>query len=339
MGSVPSTVYQLIFRWFIMNILFVASGYTGIYKFFEEWIMHELKKKQNVKIVDPLIGFPRLQTLAKEFKPKAALVFLGFKCPPKFIEWLKTNGVKTAVWFTEDPYYMDRTELLAPYYDYIFTIDSAANDFYKEKGHTQTFHLPLAASPAIFKPYNVGPKYKSEICLLGYPYPDRIKYVQLLLQKTPFTIKVIGNWRNKLFRFRNNPRLNVHDNWVNPSLAAQFYNGANIVLNTHRPYNLIQNKNRIGLHGTSINNRTFDVAACSAFQLIEFKEDLPEHFVEDKEMVSFKNEDELILKINYYMKFKEERQEIAANAAKRVLEEHTFEKRIEKMLSILQTYN
>lgn len=321
----------------MMNIIFITSGYTGIYKFFEEWILKELNKNHNVKLLNPFSSLASLKALTKNFKPEAALILLGFKVPPVIVEWLKNNGVKTAVWFTEDPYFMDRTELLAPLYDYLFTIDSAAKDFYIGKGHIQTFHLPLATSPAIFKPLDVPVKFKSDICLLGYPYPDRIKYVQLLLQNTPYKIKVIGNWRNKLFRFRNNPRLTVHDNWVNPPIAAQYYNGANIVLNTHRPHNLMQNKNRIGLHGTSINNRTFDVAACGAFQLIEYKEDLPEHFVQDQEMVSFTNDDELMLKINYYMKFKEERQEIAANAAKRVLEDHTFEKRIDKMLSIIQS--
>ncbi|GLB62019.1 CgeB family protein [Cytobacillus sp. NCCP-133] len=320
-----------------MNILFVTSGYTGIYKFFEDWIVQELNKKHNVKLFNPLSGLARVQSLTNNFKAEAALVLLGFKTSPKIVEWLKTKGVKTAVWFTEDPYYMDRTEVLVPLYDYLFTIDSAAKNYYIGKGHKQTFHLPLAAAPSIFKPIEVPPKFKSDICLLGYPYPDRIKYVQLLLHNTPYHIKVIGNWRNKLFRFRNNPRLTIHDDWVPPSSAAQYYNGAKIVLNTHRPHNLMQNKNRIGLHGTSINNRTFDVAACGVFQLIEYKEDLPIHFVEDHEIVSFNNEDELIFKINYYMKFKDERKKIAANAAKRVLKDHTFEKRIEKMLSIIQT--
>lgn len=320
-----------------MKILFIASGYKGIYKFFEECMMNELGKQHIVKLVDPQIGYASLQAFSNKFKPEAAIALLGFKVPPKFIEWLKTRDVKTAVWFTEDPYYMDRTQVLFPFYENIFTIDIAARDFYIDKGHMKTFHLPLATSPAVFKPIPVSAAYKSDICLLGYPYPDRIRYIQLILQKTAFKVTVIGNWRNTLYRIRNNPRLTIHDKWVDPTIAAHYYNGAKIVLNTHRPHNLIQNKNRIGIEGKSINNRTFDVAACGIFQLIEHKEDLPVHFTEDHEIVSFSNDHELIAKMNDYMHFNDERQKIAGNAAKRVLEEHTFDKRIEKMLSIIQT--
>ncbi|MBN8201204.1 MULTISPECIES: CgeB family protein [Bacillaceae] len=319
-----------------MRILFISSGYTGIYKFFEQWIMKELQKKTNVKQFDPLTGIGKLKTMVNQFKPDIVIVLLGFKVPLKIIQWVKTQKIKTAVWLTEDPYYMDKTEVLIPNYDYIFTIDTAAKDFYIKKGHQQTFHLPLGTSTEIFKPIQAGPAFISDICLLGYPYPDRVKLIQVLLEKTPYKIKVIGKWRNKLIRLQNHPRLRIHDIWVEPSIAAQYYNGAKIVLNTHRPYNLHQNKNRIGIKGNSINNRTFDVAACGAFQLIEYKEDLPIHFIEDKEIVSFKTEDELLQKIIFYINHEEKRKEISELANKRVLKEHTFEKRMEDMLSKLQ---
>jgi spore maturation protein CgeB len=146
---------------------------------------------------------------------------------------------------------------------------------------------------------------------------------------------VVGNWKKALFRFQSNPKLMMNEGWVKPSIASSFYNNANIVLNTHRPFNYKDNKNRLGIVGKSINNRTFDVAACGAFQLIEFKEDLPNHFNEDEEMVSFKNDLELMKKLDYYMEFAEERQRIADNARNRVLKEHTFKHRMEKMLDII----
>ncbi|PAE26333.1 MULTISPECIES: glycosyltransferase [Bacillaceae] len=319
-----------------MRILFISSGYTGIYNFFEEWIMRELKKKNKVKLLDPLTGTRNLITMVNQFKPEIAIALVGFNVPSHLIQWLKTQKIKTAVWLTEDPYYMDKSEVLVPDYDYIFTIDTAAMDFYIQKGHQHTFHLPLGTSTEIFKPVQVEPAYKSDICLLGFPYPERVKLIQVLLQKTPYKIKVIGEWRHTLVRLKNHPRLEVHDSWVKPSIAAKYYNGAKIVLNTHRPYNLTQNKNRIGIKGNSINNRTFDVAACGGFQLIEYKEDLPIHFIEGKEIVSFKTEEELLQKINYYIKHEKQRKEIAKLASKRVLKEHTFEKRLEDMLSKLQ---
>jgi spore maturation protein CgeB len=319
-----------------MKILFITSGYKGIYNYFETWIINELKTKHNLILFPCQNGPTSFQSLTKSYRPDVAITLVGFKFPIKLVKWLKTQQVKTVVWFTEDPYFMDQTELLLQNYDFVFTIDTAALDYYKNIGHHQVYHLPLGTEPNVFRPKQIEPKYKSDICLVGFPYPDRIHYIQILLQNTSYKISVVGNWKKYLNRFRNHPNLVIHEGWVEPSISANYYNGSNIVFNTHRPFNLKENKNRLGVVGKSINNRTFDAAACGAFQLIEFKEDLPNHFIADEEIISFKNHQELIEKINYYMPIKEERQRIAVNARNRVLKDHTFEKRIDRMLTIIE---
>jgi spore maturation protein CgeB len=321
-----------------MKILFITSGYKGIYIYFETWIMNELKKKHDLILFPCQNGPIALQSITKSFKPDAAITLVGFKFPIKMVQWLKNQQVKTGVWFTEDPYFMDRTVLLSQYYDFVFTIDSAAIDYYKNNGHKQVYHLPLATEPDVFRPKQIESKYKSDICLVGFPYPDRINYIKFLLQNTSYKITVVGNWKKFLYRFTNNPNLVIQEGWVEPSISANYYNGTNIVLNTHRPFNLKENQNRLGVVGKSINNRTFDAAACGAFQLIEFKEDLPHHFIEAEEIIPFKKDQDLIKKIDYYMPIGEERQRIATNARNRVLKDHTFEDRIDKMLAFIKGY-
>lgn len=318
-----------------MKILFITSGYKGIYDYFEKWIVDSLKKKHDLKIFPFENRLHNLQLLTKSFNPEVAITLVGFKFPIKMVEWLNKQQVKTAVWFTEDPYYMDRTMTLSPYYDFLFTIDSAALEYYKNNGHKHAYQLPLAAEPEVFRPRQTQGKYNSDICILGYPYPNRTNYIRFLLQNTNYKIKVVGRWKNTLNQFRNHSNLDIHEGWVEPSIAADFYNGANIVLNTHRPFNLRENQNRLGIVGKSINNRTFDAAACGSFQLIEFKEDLPEHFIENEELVCFRSYQELLQKLDYYMQSKEERERIANNARERVLGEHTFKHRLDKMLAII----
>jgi spore maturation protein CgeB len=318
-----------------LKILFITSSYKGIYDHFEAWIVSVLKKNHEVEFFHFKDGLSNLQTVTGGFNPEMALTLVGFKLPIQMVQFLKKQRVKTAVWFTEDPYFMDRTQVLAQYFDFVFTIDSAALEFYKNNGHLNTYQFPLATEPQVFMPKQVEAKYRSDICLVGFPYPDRIQFIKFLLQNTPYKIKVVGKWANPLFRFQSNPKLMIHEGWVEPSIVADFYNGAKIVLNTHRPFNLSQNQNKLGIIGKSINNRTFDIAACSSFQLIEFKEDLPNYFLEDKEIVTFRSNQELVQKIDFYLKFEEERQLIATNAKNRVLKEHTFEHRLEKMLDLI----
>lgn len=318
-----------------MKILFISSGYNGIYDYFEAWIFQELSKKHEVKFFQIKSGLRSLQTLTKSFLPETAITMVGFKLPINMVQWLKANKIKTAIWFTEDPYYIDQTAELSHHYDFVFTIDLAALEFYKKNGHKHVYQLPLATDPEIFRPKVMEGQSKSDICIVGYPYPDRVQHVQFLLQNTPYNIRVVGNWKKPLYYYQNNPKLIINEGWVKPSIAADFYNYAKIILNTHRPFNLKHNQNRLGIEGKSINNRTFDVAACGAFQLIEFKEDLPNHFVEDVEIAAFKSNEELLKKIEYYLQNDIEREKMAANARNRVLKDHTFEKRLDKLIHII----
>lgn len=324
----------------MMKILFISSDYNGIYEHFEAWIVKELRKKHEVNFYHMKVGLRGLQSITKSFNPEVAITLVGFKLPIRMVQWLQTQQIKTAVWFTEDPYYMDQTAVLSRNYDFVFTIDSAALEFYEKAGHKHAYQLPLATEPTIFKTKEkMEARFKSDICIVGYPYPERIQYIKLLLQNTNYNITIVGRWKKSLYPFQNHPKLVIHDRWVEPSVAADFYNGANIVLNTHRPSNLKQNKNLLGIEGNTINNRTYDVASCGSFQLIEYKEDLPSHFIEDKEIVSFRNDQELIEKIDHFMQAEDERQKIATNARKRVLKDHTFEHRLDKMLDIINSTN
>lgn len=318
-----------------MKILLISSGYGGIYDHFESWIIEELRKKHEIVFFQIKSGLRSLQAITRTFQPDLALTLVGFKIPVHFHHWFKQQKIKTAVWFTEDPYYMDQTSQLSQYYDFIFTIDSAAMEYYRKNGHTQAYLLPLATEPNIFKPKEVSDRYKSDICFVGYPYPERIKYIQLLLDKTPYKICLIGKWKKFVYPFIRNPNLLLHEGWVEPSIAANYYNGAKIVLNSHRPYNLKQNQNRIGIEGKTINNRTFDVASCEVFQLVDFKDDLPKFFIENEEIIAYRNNEELVNKTIYYMENESERKRIATNGKKRVLQEHTFEHRLKELITIV----
>ncbi|UOE53082.1 glycosyltransferase [Bacillus sp. CMF12] len=319
-----------------MRILFITSGYKGIYDWFESWIQDELIKEHKVFFYYFSQGVKELESILQTFKPELALTLVGYKIPKIMLEILKQYEIKTSIWLTEDPYNMDRSIGLMKDFDYLFTIDTSALEYYKKIGHKKAFHLPLAANPDVFQPKKVAEEFKSDICFVGYPYPDRIQLLEFILQRTTYKVSVIGFWSRYLRSYWKNNNLIINEGWAEPPTVANYYNGAKIVLNSHRPLNLRQNKNKLGIAAKSINNRTFDVAACGAFQLIEFREDLTKHFIENEEMVAFRNIDDLIQKIHYYIKADTERKAIANKARNRVLKDHTFQHRIEQMLSIIR---
>jgi spore maturation protein CgeB len=83
-----------------------------------------------------------------------------------------------------------------------------------------------------------------------------------------------------------------------------------------------------------VNPRTFELAACSAFQLVDARTPLPAMFRDD-EVVTFRSVAELRRQITHYLAHPEERAAIAARARARVLAEHTFVHRVSRIFTEL----
>ncbi|OLO35865.1 hypothetical protein BTR23_16075 [Alkalihalophilus pseudofirmus] len=321
-----------------MRIIYIPSGYKRVYDYFDDSIIKELiKLKHQVKTFTIKENINKLKSTVSSFKPDLILTMVGFKMPPHVLTFIKQHQIPVAIWLTEDPYYTDKTLKIIHHYDYIFTIESACVDIYKKKGHKNVHHLALGVNPSIFSPGSIiKNNEKYDICLVGFPYPDRIKIIQYLLDHTPYSILTVGStWNSLLANYKTTNNYQIIETWVEPQRVASFYNQSKIVLNTYRPYDFKYNRNTKGVINQSINNRTFEIASCGAFQLTELKPDLVKYFIDNKEIVSFTSIDDLLHKINYYLKHEKERKGIGVNARKRVLQNHTFAYRLNKMLNII----
>ncbi len=320
-----------------MRILYIPSGFKRIYEYFDNSIIKELAiLKHEVKSFNALLGLDHLQSIVRSFRPNLVLTMVGIKMPTKIITWLREQGIPTAIWFTEDPYYIDRTLKLLPYYDIVFTIDTAALKVYQDNGHKQCYYLPLGANPLVYHTDNSTTEKKYDLCLVGYPYPDRVKLIKLLLQKSAYTVLVVGaKWDQYLKSHKQNRNLFINNNWVAPNKVVQYYHQSKIVLNTHRPFDLKENQNSLLIINESVNNRTFEIACCGAFQLIDHKTNVSTYFDKGKEIVSFQNDDDFLEKVNYCISHTKERMKIAKNANEKALKEHTFSQRIKQMLAFI----
>lgn len=320
-----------------MNIVYISSGYPLVYEYLDRAIKKVLQKEyQNYTIVHPK-QLKNTQPFNNIKFPLFAFTLLGNRLSQQTIDFIKKNKIQLAVWLTEDPYYIDQTIKDIKHYDYIFTVDSGALKKYRSLGFTNVYHLPLGTDPTLFTKKQSDPHYNSDVLLVGYPYPLRVQLVEFLLKFGDFKITVIGKqWHNLLSKkLRTHPNLKVYNVWLEPEEIAKFYNGAKIVLNPHRSSSFSHNQNRENIKNESINNRTFDIAACGTFQLIEDVADLRRFFSEE-EMISYANLKDCLEKIVFYLQEVEIRQRIAAKARTKVLNEHTFQHRIEEILHLVQ---
>lgn len=84
-----------------------------------------------------------------------------------------------------------------------------------------------------------------------------------------------------------------------------------------------------------ISQRVFDVMAAGGFLLTNYQEELEEWFVPGEDLVIWHNMEELHYYIAYYLTHEEERQRIAANGQKKVLEYHDLHMRMSQVMQMV----
>lgn len=134
-----------------------------------------------------------------------------------------------------------------------------------------------------------------------------------------FNIKVCGDsdWLKMIARA----------NYLTPVFynteLAKIYNASDVNLNISR----VQLK-------TTVNQRVFDVPACRAFLITDYREELEEYFEIEEEIVCYRNINELKVLIDYYLHNPGERGRIAEAGYQRVIKGHTYVHRMKGLIDI-----
>lgn len=87
---------------------------------------------------------------------------------------------------------------------------------------------------------------------------------------------------------------------------------------------------------TSLPMRVFDVLACRAFLLTDYRRDLGELFSLGEEVVCYRDLDELRRLAEYYLKHEDQRLEIARKGEERILKDHTYKRRMATLVEIVE---
>lgn len=86
----------------------------------------------------------------------------------------------------------------------------------------------------------------------------------------------------------------------------------------------------------SMSARMYTAVGCGAFYMCQHVEGIEDLLTPDKEIVTFRNEDEMIDKISFYLKNDSLRKQIADAGKMRVLKEHTYKIRTGQMIRIIE---
>lgn len=83
--------------------------------------------------------------------------------------------------------------------------------------------------------------------------------------------------------------------------------------------------------GSGIPLRCFDIMGCGGFLMTNYQADLFELFEPDKDFVFYRNYEDLLAKVDYYLTHDEEREAIARSGYEKVKERYTYRNRVYEM--------
>lgn len=213
-------------------------------------------------------------------------------------------------------------------YDYIFVYDTYYVEQIKKRGITNVEYLPLATDHDAYKKIVLSEEDKSrygyDLCFVGAPYPNRVEILESLKH---YNLGVFGDGWTKYFLQKGQRVPSYYKGKATGEKVLKIYLSSKIVLNIHDP------EAREGL-----NTRTFDILACGASEVVDYKKNLEIHFKIGEEIVTFKDNQELLKFVNYYCKNEGLLKDISDKGRRRVLNEHTWVHRVNSIITTMNNH-
>jgi hypothetical protein len=205
----------------------------------------------------------------------------------------------------------------------MFVWDRYYTEELKKLGFRHVYYMPIATNTKRYRKLpeegRESNKFKCDVSFVGTWSPKRELTIARLLD---FDLIIHGyDWQDA------NP----------PELRERFRDVADNIEDL--PY--IYNYSKVNVNVTmeqgisSLNMRVFDVMACEGFLISDYKPDFEELFDIDKEIVCYRNVEELPELTKYYLGHDKERREKARLARRRVLHEHNYKCRAKFIVDTL----
>ncbi len=244
------------------------------------------------------------------------------------LEHLRKKKFLTAMWFVENYRHLTYWRQMAPGYEFWFVFQQGAClDAFRQAGAQQVSYLPMAADPDLHGPMSLSEAdrriFGSDVSFVGAGYANRRSLFPALLHQ-PWSFKLWGNEWEGADDLR--AVLQLEGARIDTATCMKVFNATAINLNLH-------STTGAGLDPQAdyVNPRTFELAACGAFQLVDHRSELHRFFTE-QEMVSFQDFGEVPGLVHHWLHDSDARQAMADAARARVLSEHTYVHRMRDLL-------
>tara|TARA_Y100001935_G_C17261562_1_gene486721 strand:- start:372 stop:1409 length:1038 start_codon:yes stop_codon:yes gene_type:complete len=270
-----------------------------------------------------------ISNLHKISKPEIVVVFKGNHLSVETLKQIKKNS--WVVNFYPDISLTNHSSLDVKTfyeYDHIYSTKSfAIKDYNENMGIKNVSFLPHGYDEYVHSP--VSKKYMkiwhNDVSFIGTWSKNKEKKLNALKKTLPnINLKIWGNgWEKSSSRYLKESIMGYP---VNGDLYALAINCSKINLG------LLQEKASGASSGDLTTARSFHIPGSGGFMLHERSNEILSFYDEDKEISCFSSSDELVSKIEFYLKHDDKREEIAKHGYLRCTKENKHKNRAELIL-------
>lgn len=255
----------------------------------------------------------------KSKKPDYLFIIKGLHIENETIEEIKKQNVITINWFQDLLEFMPWLKKHGKVYDYLFTPDPLMKRELKKNDIT-SYLLPLASQPD----ENINNEQKIYDVVFSGQYTKRREklFKKLSTLNNKFIIWGFPQWKKS--------SLSKHYQGFIPTVDE--------MLNRFRKSKIIVNIQTAEDKYPSevVSLRAFEATGVGSFLLNWRHKDIDTFWKDGREIVNFKDSDDLVSKTKYYLNNNKKREKIAYNGWLRTKKQHTWKRRFKKLFSIVK---
>jgi len=278
-----------------------------------------------------------------KFKPHIVLFVAQSPFTDKLLKDLNKAGIVSMYWFVEDFRRLTYWKSVYNSFDYFFMIQKGEFEDVLQRSCSSIWGwFPVGAEPKTHKKVNMTVEekdfYGSDISFMGAAYPNRVSFFKQFFsrhyeetkQRSNLNFKLWGTgWtESELSDYINIP---LGEQRISIEQSNMIYQATKININLHSSND---GSSIFDLNGDFVNPRTFEIAACGGFQLVDDRAAVRELFEADVDIVLFSSVEEALDKAIFYLKNESLREKISRAGQEKVLKYHAYEHRLKNMIGV-----
>ncbi len=253
----------------------------------------------------------------RAIKVKATIIFVikGELINPRTIRGFNQDGMLTINWYPD--YFNNNSNIINQLkaYKFVFQSDVYETSKLSRKLHGRVHHLAFAGESSLPKKQH---KKIYPITFIGSYSSDREKILSVL-DNMPLFIWGDSKWA------RSSLKRHFQGKWLNQTEMFEILYKSKVIINIHQA----KSKKTGG-----VNLRCFEVTGAQQFLLSDYRKDFSGIFDIEKELIVFNDKYDMVDKVKYYLNNEEKRQRIALAGYRRFKRDHTYDKRLTRLMKI-----